>query len=245
MYVDGECICNLWGETPSTCTVPEGYDNNSIQMIFSAGKTIGAIMIAVMVDQGLLDYNEPVATYWPEFANNGKDKILLKDVLCHDAGLVELCERFNYQWSLTENIKKNMVGQVIENTPTRKFPHGITRKYHALCKDLITNEIFRRVEPQGRTMGEYFHQEIKDRYQIQVQICSTPEDNAITQNVKFASEEFNKMLMMEEDSFSTNYLPYMTSHGKEMMEKYAEASDLVPEEQKKVDMNPAYDGDAS
>ena len=65
-------------------------------MIFSAGKTIGAIMIAIMVDQGLLDYNEPVATYWPEFAKNGKEEILLKDVLCHDAGLVELCERFNY-----------------------------------------------------------------------------------------------------------------------------------------------------
>ena len=65
-------------------------------MIFSAGKTIGAIMIAIMVDQGLLDYNEPVVTYWPEFGKHGKDKVLLKDVLCHDAGLSDLCERFNY-----------------------------------------------------------------------------------------------------------------------------------------------------
>ena len=95
MYVDNECICNLWGETPSACTV-KGYDNNSIQIICSSGKTIGAMMIAIMVDQGLLDYNEPVATYWPEFAKLGKENILLKDVLCHDAGLVELGERFNY-----------------------------------------------------------------------------------------------------------------------------------------------------
>ena len=105
MYVDGECIVNLWGETPSTCTVAN-YDNNSIQMIFSAGKTIGAIMIAIMVDQGLLDYNEPVATYWPEFAKDGKEKVLLRDVLCHDAGIPELCQRLDFKWTLTENIKK-------------------------------------------------------------------------------------------------------------------------------------------
>ena len=165
MYVDGECIVNLWGETPSTCTVAN-YDNNSIQMIFSAGKTIGAMMIAIMVDQGLLDYNEPVATYWPEFAKNGKDKILLRDVLCHDAGIPELSQRLDFKWTLTENIKQNMVGKAIEDTPKREFPHGMTRKYHAINKDFITNEIFRRVEPKGRTMGEYFHQEIKEKFQL-------------------------------------------------------------------------------
>ena len=180
MYVDGECICNLWGETPSTSTVVKGYDNNSIQNIFSSGKTIGAMLIAIMVDQGLLDYNEPVATYWPDFAKNGKENILLKDVLCHDAKMPSFSQRVDLKWTLTENIKKNMIGKIIEDETPRKLAHGMERAYHGLTKDWILNEIFRRVEPQGRTMGEYFHQEIKDKYNLQINIVNSPEDNDIT-----------------------------------------------------------------
>ena len=61
MYVDNECICNLYGETPATSTVPTGFNNESIQMIFSSGKTIAAMLIAIMVDKGLFDYDAPVA----------------------------------------------------------------------------------------------------------------------------------------------------------------------------------------
>jgi len=66
------------------------------------------------------------------------------------------CQKLDLKWTLTENIKKNMVGKVIENETPRKMPHGATRSYHTFTKDWITNEIFRRVEPEGRTMGEYF-----------------------------------------------------------------------------------------
>ena len=112
-----------------------------------------------MKDQGHLSYEEKVCTYWPEFAQNGKENITVADVMRHEAGMEKFEETMPYEWCLTENIKKNKIGEVIEKT-TPFFRKGCRRVYHGMTKDWITNEIFRRVEPQGRTMGEYFKQEL-------------------------------------------------------------------------------------
>ena len=55
--------------------------------MFSSGKSIAAIVTALMVDRGLLDYDEKVSTYWPEFAQNGKEDVKICDVLRHESGL--------------------------------------------------------------------------------------------------------------------------------------------------------------
>lgn len=68
MYVGDQCICNLYGETPGTSSIVTGYNQDSIQVVFSSGKTVAAMLIAIMVDKGLLDYDTPVAHYWPDFA---------------------------------------------------------------------------------------------------------------------------------------------------------------------------------
>ena len=64
---------------------------------------------------------------------------------------------------LTENIKKNSIGSVIE-TDTCIWPEGFKRQYHSVTRDWITNEIFRRVEPKGRTMGEYLREEVNLKF---------------------------------------------------------------------------------
>ena len=77
----------------------------------------------------------------------------------HEAGLDKLAESIPMAWTLTENVKVNKIGALVERTPkcTKAYSE---RTYHGFTRDWITNEIFRRVEPQGRTMGEYFEQEI-------------------------------------------------------------------------------------
>lgn len=114
MYVGDVCICNIYCEVEDKKRKAPDFNQDSLLPVFSSGKTVGSVLIAILVDQGLLDYNEPVAKYWPEFANNGKDKILLKDVLRHDARLPSLDKRLDLQWTLTENIKKNMIGKILE-----------------------------------------------------------------------------------------------------------------------------------
>lgn len=77
--------------------------------------------------------------------------------------------------NFTENLKKNAQGEIIEKQAAHPLPHGAKRIYHAISRDCITNEIFRRVEPEGRTMGEYFQQVILPEYGIDTHLRMDPE----------------------------------------------------------------------
>lgn len=123
----------------------------------------------------MLSYDEKVATYWPEFAQAGKQDITVKDVLRHEANLENLEETIPLESTLTEKIKLNEIGSIIEKTEAFK-KHGSDRAYHALTRDFITNEIFRRLEPKGRTMGEYFEQEIFHQFGCNVYLRMNDED---------------------------------------------------------------------
>ena len=103
-------------------------------------------MMAIMRDQGNLEYTAPVSKYWPEFAQNGKENILVEDVLRHDARLWFLSKQISQKDTLVENIKQNAIGKIIEEDAPQELPYGVKRVYHAMSKDLIANEIFRRVE---------------------------------------------------------------------------------------------------
>ena len=70
--------------------------------------------MGLMHDQGRLQYDERVCAYWPEFAQNGKEHITVADVLRHEAGLYKLSGPIDWRMLLTENIKQNSIGEVIE-----------------------------------------------------------------------------------------------------------------------------------
>ena len=164
VYVGDQKVVDVWGETPTSSQV---YTPDKVTTIWSAGKSLGAIMMAIMRDQGKIEYDEKVSKYWPEFAQNGKENITVADVLRHEGGLDKFDETMPNDYVLTENIKQNKIGAVIEKS-TPFWRKGSRRIYHAVTKDWITNEIFRRVEPQGRTMGEYFKQEIEKKHNVDV-----------------------------------------------------------------------------
>ena len=145
------------------------YDSDSLQLIFSSGKSVASILMAMMVDQGLLDYDNKVTDYWPEFGKNDKDKLRVKDILRHQCGMQFLKEQIHIDDLTTEGIKANKVGEVIENDYTeqpkiKKNEGTEIWAYHRITRDWITNEIFRRVEPKGRTMGEYMKEGILPKF---------------------------------------------------------------------------------
>ena len=142
-------------------------------------------MVARLVDQDLLRYDAQVSDYWPEFAQNGKggENIKISDVLRHESGLTSLDYTFEWEDFLKENIKQNRIGKIIELCET-KFPkcnynHDGTesrRSYHAKTRGLILNEIVRRVDIKGRTIGEILQEDIN----IDGLYCGLP-DNEIQQ----------------------------------------------------------------
>ena len=109
-----------------------------------------------------MDYNEKVCTYWPSFGQNGKENITLADVLRHESGLANLDHIFAKDDFYLENIKANKPGKIFEKS-VQQFPDRIdgleeniktNREYHILTRGVILNEIVRRVDPKGRTIGE-------------------------------------------------------------------------------------------
>ncbi len=77
VIIDGELVVDLWGGFAEPKTLTEWHEN-TICCCWSVSKTIGSVLTLMMIDQGLLNPNEPVAAYWPEFSKNGKEGILVK-----------------------------------------------------------------------------------------------------------------------------------------------------------------------
>ena len=120
-----------------------------------------SILIGVLVDNQILDYNEKISDIWPEFGSNGKEEGTVADLLRHELGLPFLSEPLIASECSVENIKANKIGALLEGESYHYQP-GEKRDYHLLSRGLIANEIVRRVDPRGRTIGELLRHHISE-----------------------------------------------------------------------------------
>ena len=160
VYVGENRVVDLWATNGA-----EPFSPDSLVNVFSSGKSIECILLAMLADQGLLNFAERVATYWPEFVGSQKDKdkdrLTVADVMRHEAGLASLNITLSPEQLTASALKQNAVGQVLEQHPLRfAGASGSPREYHAITRGWIANEIFRRVESTGRTMGEFLRDEV-------------------------------------------------------------------------------------
>ena len=92
VYHHGEKVVDLWGGIRNKAT-GEPWEEDTMVLVFSATKGLAAMTMALAHSRGLLDYDERVCTYWPEFAQNGKQKVTVRQLLAHQAGLFAFDER--------------------------------------------------------------------------------------------------------------------------------------------------------
>ena len=170
VYHRGKKVVDLWASAANN----DAFTGDSIVNVFSSGKSLEAIAVGSLVAQGLLDYDAKIIQYWPEFGAKGKDGVTVADLMRHEAGLANLDTSLDAEDLFTENIKKNAVGQVLEQHPLSYSSSG-KREYHALTRGWIVNELFRRVDPAGRTIGEYLQQEISGPLGVDV-VVGVPEE---------------------------------------------------------------------
>ena len=83
--------------------------------VYSCGKPIASILIAILEDKGLLKYDDPISKHWPEFAKNGKKDIRICDLMRHESGLSRFLAEVPVEYTQTEAIKQNKIGEIIEN----------------------------------------------------------------------------------------------------------------------------------
>lgn len=172
VYWRGERVVDLW----ATAIGDEAFGGDSLVNVFSSSKNLAAIAVAWLVDQGHLDYEERIAHYWPAFAANGKADLKVADLMRHEAGLANFDTPLPPGDLLADAIKENRIGAVVE-AQTPRFPTTWPghREYHAITRGWIANELFRRVDPAGRTIGEFLRDEIRMPLDADV-VFGVPED---------------------------------------------------------------------
>ncbi|MGE0486669.1 MAG: serine hydrolase domain-containing protein [Gammaproteobacteria bacterium] len=149
---DGELVVDLWGgfQDPAR-TRP--WQRDTLINVFSTTKTMSCLSLLVLASRGLVDVDAPVATYWPEFAQNGKGTVLVRHVLSHTAGLPAWDQRIEgtdlYDWRKVTDL---LAGQATWWEP------GWKSGYHGLTQGNLVGEIVQRVD--GRSVGRFFAEEI-------------------------------------------------------------------------------------
>jgi CubicO group peptidase (beta-lactamase class C family) len=111
--------------------------------------------LALANARGWLDYDVPVAQYWPEFAQNDKAAITVRQLLGHEAGLVLLDEQLTIDKLRDLDYMARLLAR---QKPS--WPPGVRHGYHTLTIGLYMQELIRRVDPAHRSLGRVFHEEI-------------------------------------------------------------------------------------
>ncbi|HEX6047941.1 MAG TPA: serine hydrolase domain-containing protein [Gemmatimonadaceae bacterium] len=149
-----EKVVDLWGgrRTPDG---DEPWNEDTMVVVNSTTKGLSAMTLAVAASRGWLDYDAPVVRYWPEFAQNGKAAITVRQLLGHEAGLVLLDE----QLTIEKLRDLDAVARVLARQKPVWSP-GTRHGYHTMTVGLYMQELIRRVDPAHRTLGRFFHEEI-------------------------------------------------------------------------------------
>lgn len=151
---DGETVVDIWGGfADEGRTRP--WEQNTIVNVYSTTKTMTALTALLIADRGELDFDAPVARYWPEFAANGKERIKVSQLMSHSAGLSGWKEPISgedlYDWEKATSL---LAAQAPYWEP------GTAPGYHAVTQGYLVGEVIRRIT--GCSLGTVFREEIAE-----------------------------------------------------------------------------------
>jgi len=154
VYHGGEKVVDLWGGIRNKQT-GEPWERDTMVVVHSASKGLAAMALAVAHSRGWLDYEERICTYWPEFAQHGKEQITVRQLLAHQAGLFAFGEPVDRS-TLSDLDRLAVI--LARQKPA--WDPGTRQAYHALTLGFYEGELLRRVDPCHRSLGQCFHDEI-------------------------------------------------------------------------------------
>ena len=165
----GVKVVDLWGGYQ--CDQSEKrWNDQTLTLSFSVTKGMAAAAMAVAHSRGLFHLDESVAAYWPEFAQHGKDRITVRQLLDHQAGLISIRPSLNAQ-RLADH---DSLARIIAKQRPQWRP-GSRHGYHTLSLGWYQNELIRRIDPHRRSLGAFFRDEIAQPLGIEFYI-GLPED---------------------------------------------------------------------
>jgi CubicO group peptidase (beta-lactamase class C family) len=170
LTLEGETVVDLWaGFRDAERTEP--WQRDTLANVYSTTKGITAIAAHRLVDEGRLDLDAPVARYWPEFAANGKERLPVRFLLSHQAGLAAIAKPVApetlYDWD-------EMTRLLAEQEPW--WEPGKAHGYHALTFGWLVGELVRRI--RGKKIGDVVRAEIAEPLGVEFEIGFGPELDA-------------------------------------------------------------------
>ncbi|MFW9994393.1 MAG: serine hydrolase domain-containing protein [Candidatus Odinarchaeota archaeon] len=154
IYHHGEKVVDLWGGIRNEAT-EEPWEEDTMVIVWSTTKGLAGLAMALAHSQGLFDYDDPISKYWPEFSQQGKEKITIRQLLAHQAGLFIFDEQSD-KGTLAD---LDSLAVVLARQKPAWEP-GTQQGYHAITLGYYQSELLRRVDPEGRSIGQYFQDEI-------------------------------------------------------------------------------------
>ncbi len=150
--IDGVEVVDLWGGwRDKEHTGPWG--EHTIVNVFSGSKTVTSLAVLMLADRGQIDLSAPVASYWPEFAQNGKDKVEVRHLLSHTAGLPAWEPPFSLDDAMDVEAS---TARLAKQAPW--WEPGTRGSYHASTFGHLNAELVRRVT--GTSLSEFIATEI-------------------------------------------------------------------------------------
>jgi CubicO group peptidase (beta-lactamase class C family) len=188
VYKDGRPVVDLWGGS---------WQQDSVGLVFSATKGLTAVAALMLVESGRLEVDAPVAQYWPEFAAAGKQRVTVRQLLCHQAGLVGFSRVMMMKdmraWD-------PLIADLGAQAPGWEPGSGFG--YHALTFGWLVGEVIRRIT--GLKPGEYLRKHVCEPNDLDIWIGLPPEERH-----RFAPIEQNFDRTEEEDYGYSELIPEM------------------------------------
>lgn len=146
VLIEGEPVVDLWaGHADTAKTTP--FTDTTLTSVFSTGKAVMALLMATAVEAGQIDYDQTVASLWPEFGAAGKQDVTVAQLLSHQSGLPGFSEAVDPAiWFDIPAVLERLAAQA------PMWPPGTASGYHPITVGYLANEVFRRAT--GRTMGQ-------------------------------------------------------------------------------------------
>ena len=167
-FYKGQKIVDLWGGYRDEKSL-DPWKENTLVHVFSTTKGFAALTFAVAHSQGLFEFDEKVSAYWPEFAQNGKEKITVDQLMSFQSGLCYIDQK------LDEKIIGDLdeLSRLLAKQKPAWNP-GDYHGYHLFTADWCASEIIRRTDPQHRSLGQFFQDEIAKPLGLQLYIGTPP-----------------------------------------------------------------------
>jgi CubicO group peptidase (beta-lactamase class C family) len=168
VYHHGDLVVDAWTGSRDAAGTPWARD--TMAMSFSTTKGVVATVVHRLVDRGLLDYDTPVAEYWPEFAAAGKERITLRHLLTHQAALHDVRALAADTEAMLD--WEAMVAALAAAAPAWEV--GTRSGYHALTYGWLVGEVIKRVT--GGTVNEAVQRELVEPLDLDGMFVGAPAD---------------------------------------------------------------------